>query len=303
MSRRQGFSAFSARRRRTVSRDRPSCSVEHDHDVGQQLERPARAARRRGRAGGGDQQRLLLAAQLALSAGARGLGQGEFVVDGFAIGAVARQTPGGRSGRCAPARRAPRESDWPRPWWRSRRGAAPRSRRTGHDRLHRRRSRLHSSTRAYATVRANTSRRWRIRMASSHFGQRSSAPTRASTTKSVRRHLDRYVCQFAGKHNYRNADTIDQMADAVASNDRQAVDVPRPDRRQRAGVRGAILLIAIGFYVWRIFVKITHSGIAANPIQTSSQKQQHSQYGDRIDHPLPNDGHNHCDRQDYQRDY
>ena len=31
--------------------------------------------------------------------------------------------PGGRSGRCAPARRAPRESDWPRPWWR--RGAAP----------------------------------------------------------------------------------------------------------------------------------------------------------------------------------
>ena len=33
--------------------------------------------------------------------------------------------PGGRSRRCAPARRAPRESDWPRPWWRSRRGAAP----------------------------------------------------------------------------------------------------------------------------------------------------------------------------------
>ena len=31
------------------------------------------------------------------------------------------------------------------------------------------------------------------------------------------KHLNRYVRQFAGKHNFRNADTIDQMADAVAS--------------------------------------------------------------------------------------
>ena len=69
---------------------------ERDHDVGQQLERPARAARRRGRAGGGDQQRLLLAAQLALSAGARGLGQGEFQIafHETPLGAIDRRAAG-----------------------------------------------------------------------------------------------------------------------------------------------------------------------------------------------------------------
>ena len=74
---------------------------ERDHDVGQQLERPARAARRRGRAGGGDQQRLLLAAQLALSAGARGLGQGEFQIafHETPLGAIDRRAAGSHASR------------------------------------------------------------------------------------------------------------------------------------------------------------------------------------------------------------
>ena len=74
---------------------------ERDHDVGQQLERPARAARRRGRAGGGDQQRLLLAAQLALSAGARGLDQGEFQIafHETPLGAIDRRAAGSHASR------------------------------------------------------------------------------------------------------------------------------------------------------------------------------------------------------------
>ena len=75
MSLRQGLRSFSARRRRTVSRDRLLMLGQLDHLVGQQLQRPARAARRRARAGGRHQQRLLLAGELALRAGSRLLAQ------------------------------------------------------------------------------------------------------------------------------------------------------------------------------------------------------------------------------------
>ena len=43
-----GFRSSSARRRRTVSRDSPSCSVKLDHLTGQQIERPALTAFRVG---------------------------------------------------------------------------------------------------------------------------------------------------------------------------------------------------------------------------------------------------------------
>ena len=60
------------------------------------------------------------------------------------------------------------------------------------------------------------------------------------------KHLDRYVGEFAGRHNVREADTVDQMTGLVAAMDRQAADVQGPDRLMRdhcsawllAGARG-----------------------------------------------------------------
>ena len=47
------------------------------------------------------------------------------------------------------------------------------------------------------------------------------------------KHLERYINEFSGRHNVREADTIDQMETAFTPHDRQALGVPRADRRQR----------------------------------------------------------------------
>jgi hypothetical protein len=66
MSLRQGLSSFSARRRRTVSREMLSCSVSPDQFTRQEFQRPARATFGRVRTGRCDQQGLLFAGELAV---------------------------------------------------------------------------------------------------------------------------------------------------------------------------------------------------------------------------------------------
>ncbi len=111
---RHGLRSFSASRRRTVSRDRLVVLGQLDHLVGQQLQRPARAARRRVGAGGRHQQGFLLAGELALRAGSRLLAQRPFQIafDEPPLGPIHRRAADrrrtGRSlRRCRPRRRPP----------------------------------------------------------------------------------------------------------------------------------------------------------------------------------------------------
>ena len=39
------------------------------------------------------------------------------------------------------------------------------------------------------------------------------------------KHLHRYVAEFAGRHNVRDQDTIEQMQNLFARNDRETADV------------------------------------------------------------------------------
>ena len=41
-------------------------------------------------------------------------------------------------------------------------------------------------------------------------------PIKARSTRSARMHLDRYVTEFAGRHNVRESDTINQMRNLAA---------------------------------------------------------------------------------------
>src|SRR4051794_32419163 len=85
---RQGLSSFSARRRRTVSREMPSCSVRRTiSPASSSMVRPALG---RAGAGGRDQQRFLLGGELASGARARLLMQGllDVPVHEAALGAV-----------------------------------------------------------------------------------------------------------------------------------------------------------------------------------------------------------------------
>ncbi len=111
MSFRHGFRSFSARRRRTVSRDRLSCSVSLTiSPASNSRVQRARPVRWLG-AGGRHQQRLLLAAQLARRSGPRLLAQRSLQIasDEAPLGPVNR--------RAARTRR----------WWRSLRQLAPAS--------------------------------------------------------------------------------------------------------------------------------------------------------------------------------
>ena len=54
------------------------------------------------------------------------------------------------------------------------------------------------------------------------------------------KHLDRYVHEFAGKHNIRDSGTLAQMRDTVAPARRSQPPLPRPRRQQRAVERGAV---------------------------------------------------------------
>ena len=51
------------------------------------------------------------------------------------------------------------------------------------------------------------------------------------------KHLNRYVTEFAGKHNLRGADTADQMRDLDGAHGRQAAPLPGPHLRQRTILR------------------------------------------------------------------
>ena len=86
----QGLRSFSARRRRTVSRDRLSCpvrlTISPASSSSVQRARPAGGLR----TGGGDQQRLFLAAELAFGARPRRLAKGclQSVFDEAPLGPV-----------------------------------------------------------------------------------------------------------------------------------------------------------------------------------------------------------------------
>ena len=95
----QGLRWFSARRRRTVSRDEAVMLGQLDHRASQQLQRPAGAAFGRARTGGGDQQGLFVAGQLAIGARTRLLVQGGFEI------AFHEAALGPVNGRAADARR------------------------------------------------------------------------------------------------------------------------------------------------------------------------------------------------------
>src|SRR5262245_12717807 len=71
MSLRQGLRSFSAKRRRTVSRETPSCSVSLTSSPANRLQRPTAAACRWLGTGGGDEQGLLLAREFAARSRAR----------------------------------------------------------------------------------------------------------------------------------------------------------------------------------------------------------------------------------------
>ena len=47
------------------------------------------------------------------------------------------------------------------------------------------------------------------------------------------KHLQRYVSEFAGRHNIRDLDTIDQMEDVVAGPTGRRAALPGPHRPQR----------------------------------------------------------------------
>ena len=55
------------------------------------------------------------------------------------------------------------------------------------------------------------------------------------------KHLQRYVSEFAGKHNVRDSDTIAQMRDTVARLVGRNLLYGTPRRRQRAFVRRAVV--------------------------------------------------------------
>ena len=55
------------------------------------------------------------------------------------------------------------------------------------------------------------------------------------------KHLQRYVDEFSGRHNARNADTVEQMRACSPWHGRQGTDLQSAHRRQRAFVRGAVL--------------------------------------------------------------
>ena len=47
------------------------------------------------------------------------------------------------------------------------------------------------------------------------------------------KHLHRYITEFAGRHNVRDLDTIEQLTALARRHDRQAVVLPGPDCRAR----------------------------------------------------------------------
>src|SRR5271168_669271 len=76
----QGLRWFSAKRRRTVSRERLVMVGQLDHRASQQLQRPAGATFGRARTCGGDEEGFFVAGQLTIGACPRLLVQGGFEV-------------------------------------------------------------------------------------------------------------------------------------------------------------------------------------------------------------------------------
>jgi hypothetical protein len=101
MSRRHGFSSFSPNRRRTVSRDKPSCPVSWTIATSEQHQGPARTTLGRVGAGRCHQKRFLVARQLARGARARLFSERRFQVAGdeAALGPIHRRGADGEAQR------------------------------------------------------------------------------------------------------------------------------------------------------------------------------------------------------------
>ena len=60
-------------------------------------------------------------------------------------------------------------------------------------------------------------------------------------TRTRPKHLQKYVDEFAGRHNVCNADTIKQMESLLTKNVREAAALRKPDCGQRLGKRSKIV--------------------------------------------------------------